>query len=134
MERSEALEIVREYYPSSGKDLNKALETLIPELKESEDERIRKVLYGWVYTMPSSNFEGGFSREEILAWLEKQGSQKPAWNEEDEKMIGRIRGIIERYAFSQSAVDVNGELCEREFVEPDEWLKSLKKKMHLEAE
>ena len=45
MERSEALEIVREYYPSSGKDLNEALETLVPELKESEDERIRKAIF-----------------------------------------------------------------------------------------
>ena len=57
-----------------------------------------------------------------------QGEQNPAWSEEDEKMVGCIRVIIEKYAFSQSAVDVNGDLCEREFIEPDEWLKSLKER------
>lgn len=48
------------------------------------------------------------------------------WSEEDEKMIGRVRGIIEAYAFSQSAVDVNGDLCEKKFIDVDIWLKSIK--------
>ena len=56
---------------------------LFPELKESEDERIRKVLVGWIKCEPLSSFEKGFSQEQILAWLEKQGEQKPAWSEED---------------------------------------------------
>lgn len=77
MERSEAIEIVREYYPSSGKDLNEALETLIPELKESEDERIRKGLITYFndFTLPTF---GGLDPKKILVWLEKQGEQNPA--------------------------------------------------------
>jgi RNA binding exosome subunit len=43
MTREEAIEMVRKSWPiSRNKDLRKALETLIPELRESEDERIRK--------------------------------------------------------------------------------------------
>lgn len=44
-----------------------------PELIESKDERIRKVIYGWICTQPSQFFDGGFFKEEILAWLEKAG-------------------------------------------------------------
>ena len=52
--------------------------TIFPELKESEDERIRKGLIKSV----SRIFEGhklydtDVTREEALAWLEKQGEQK----------------------------------------------------------
>lgn len=37
-----------------------------------------KVIRGWIYTRPASFFDNGISKEEILAWLEKQGEQKPA--------------------------------------------------------
>ena len=60
--------------------------------------------------------------------LEKQGEQEP-WSEEDEKMIGRLRNIVEKYAFSESAVDVNGDLCEKEYIDADNWLKSLKNRV-----
>lgn len=77
MERSEAIKIVREYYPSSGKDLNEALETLIPELKESEDEKIRKALIRGIESVCKEEevFAGGFTRKQIVSWLEKQGGQ-----------------------------------------------------------
>lgn len=74
----EALELARGYYKANLK-LNKAdenliLEDIFPELAESEDERIRNILIGWVNLEPSTSFDGGFSREEIIAWLEKQVS------------------------------------------------------------
>ena len=53
------------------------LERMFPELAESEDEKIKKVIYGWICTQPSQFFDNGFSKEEMLAWLEKQGEQKP---------------------------------------------------------
>ena len=55
-----------------------------------------------------------------------QPQHKQEWSEEDKEMIGNIRSIIERYAFSQSAVDVNGDLCEKEYIDADSWLKNLK--------
>lgn len=44
------------------------------EDEESEDERIRKVLIGWINLEPSTSFNDtfdGFSKEQILAWLQK---------------------------------------------------------------
>ena len=88
MDRKEAIEIVRKNWPHSGYTmLREALETLIPELAESEDEKIRKDLIRWVNTnisyerMPDGM---NYSNECVLAWLEKQGEQKPSWSEEDE--------------------------------------------------
>ena len=63
--------------------LKKGIEYIFPELKESEDERIRKIIYGWIYTQPSEFFEGGFSKEEMLTWLEKQGHDGKKWIYED---------------------------------------------------
>lgn len=53
---------------------------------------------------------------------------------DDEKMIGNIRRIIEQYALSKSAVDVNGELCEREYIDADNWLKSIKERVQTKQE
>ena len=66
---------------------------------------------------------------EFLKSLKGRVQPKQEWSEEDEKMIGRIRGIIEAYAFSQSAVDVNGDLCEKKFIDADIWLKRLKERI-----
>lgn len=55
----------------------KRMEQIFPELKESEGEKIRKVLFGWINLEPSTSFNDtfdGFSKEQILAWLEKQGN------------------------------------------------------------
>lgn len=68
-------------------------------------------------------------------WKEKQcNNSSTMWSEEDEKMVGNIRSIIEKYAFSQSAVDVNGDLCEKKFIDVDIWLKSLKNKVQLQSQ
>ena len=46
-----------------------------PELKESEDERIRKVLIQHIKDKVS--VISGWRKEELIAWLEKQKEQKP---------------------------------------------------------
>ena len=74
----EALERARKLQENSnGMILKKWLWNIFPELKESKDNRIMKVIRGWIYTRPASFFDNGISKEEILAWLEKQGKQKP---------------------------------------------------------
>ena len=75
MERKEAIEIIKKNYPdSSFTMLREALETLIPELKESEDERISKALIEHFACSHSSMYPyKGFTKKQILAWLEKQG-------------------------------------------------------------
>lgn len=69
---------VEKAYLFAQTDNTKAvLEEIRPILKEIEDERIKNVIYGWIYIQPSQFFDNGFSKEEMLAWLEKQGDQKP---------------------------------------------------------
>lgn len=49
---------------------------MFPELKESEDEKIRKELIGFLRNIPNSNY----TCEEMALWLEKQGGQKQETN------------------------------------------------------
>ena len=74
---------------------------IFPELAESEDERIRKELIDYFKENNAVLAFRGISNECVIAWLEKQGEkgtignekeipfseQKPAWSEEDEKML-----------------------------------------------
>ena len=75
MTKEEAIEKVREMKLSPGKDaeLIIALHTLIPELRESEDERIRKDIVAAV-EMCGDLTQG--RKSEIYAYLEKQKEQK----------------------------------------------------------
>jgi hypothetical protein len=98
------------------------LEEIFPEIKESDDERIRKGLIKAV----SRTFEGSklfgtdVTREEALAWLEKQGEKKPALREEDEQhidsLLKRLDGLC-RNEFERTRFAIN---------EDEDWLKSLK--------
>ena len=69
------------------------------EFKESEDERIRKSI---IELLNEVHFTFKYYNiNKMLAWLEKQGEQKPAWSEEDEEMFKTIansldRGLVER--------------------------------------
>ena len=78
MTREEALKIVRENYPHFGTtepwlDLEIALATLIPELAESEDERIRKAIVGLIEELQRSDKHfAGVELTDMLTYLEKQ--------------------------------------------------------------
>ena len=50
-------------------------EQIFPELKESEDEKIRKEIIQFLQ-LPHPQFVGKRNHEEWIAWLEKQGEQK----------------------------------------------------------
>ena len=52
-------------------------EYIFPELKESEDEKIRKDLIKWCEEFPDLIWRG-HDKNKVLAWLKKQGEQKPA--------------------------------------------------------
>ena len=73
----EAIKVLQETNPSD-EGIQNWVHDNVPELAESEGERIRRVIRGWIYTRPASFFDNGISKEEMLAWLEKQCEQKPA--------------------------------------------------------
>lgn len=82
----EALEKVKELYTTYGDaDVNEALEDAFPELKESEDEKIRKELLQFVDINTLSIDE---RHDRWIAWLEKQ--KQPKWSEEDSERLHRI--------------------------------------------
>lgn len=72
------------------------IEEIFPELKENEDERIRKEIIHYILYKAD-----GVSEEQEHSWityLEKQKEQKPAgWNEEDEKMRLTCIDIMEHF-------------------------------------
>lgn len=111
MDREEALKIVRDLYEKSlflKKD-KEAIETLIPEFKESEDERIRKNILALVKEHAVNH-----ERCQMEAYLEKQKEQNNGmWSEDDEKKVEAI--------------------CEEGNLKPSEreWLKNLKYRLHI---
>lgn len=126
----EALEWMKSLYNGLHGATKEEAEKYFPELKESEDEKIRKAL---VRFHKSTIDVDGIKGEDILAWLEKQGEQKPTWSEEDERLrYSCIKHIEEelqeiskdRFGHSEIISDLKEECRER-----INWLKSLKEKL-----
>ena len=69
---------------------------IFPELKDGEyyDERIRKAIILTIKDNETLVSMNGFSKNDMIAWLEKQGEQKPEWSEEDIKALNRISSIL----------------------------------------
>ena len=77
----EALNKIKPLYEQAKKDGNpiwSTYEYLIPELAESEDERIRKWLVDYFKSVGKSWIHRDISPEQILSWLEKQKEQNNA--------------------------------------------------------
>ena len=88
---SKAKEIyTREDATDGGK---KILESMFPELKETEDERIRRNIINFLtYGVSIADLASLRDREECIAWLEKQTEQKPAISDET------INEMVTRYS------------------------------------
>ena len=134
MTREEAMKVASEMRQWLLNDREKeALETLIPELKESEDERIIRTLQEYV---KNRNWPlNGPTQDEVLAWLEKNKGQKPVdvveiirkarsegrqevidhpdyyqlikpveWSEEDKNMWAHLNGYLNGFSCSENAI------------------------------
>ena len=96
MTKEEALKIVRENYPHFGTtepwlDLEKALATLIPELAESDDERVRK----WILEKVQGYARSGIPcsdeikmADKAIAYLENQKEHQSCPDAPKEKKLG----------------------------------------------
>ena len=81
MNRKEAIEIIIKNYPhisNSGSQFESALRELIPELTESEGEKIRQMIERTLREAVLSERISETSYREMWAYLEKQKKQKPA--------------------------------------------------------
>lgn len=70
----EKLDAAKYWHDASEGDIPAVLEEIFPELKESEDEKIRKALIDIVNAR--CELYKGITKEMFLAWLEKQSEQK----------------------------------------------------------
>ena len=110
------------------------------KFEESENDRIRKELISFFTKRDeftkSEPFDG-LSNKQIIAWLEKQGEQKPDWSDEDE----RIRKCLirdqekalddvrkDKYGHSEIISDLKEMYRER-----IDWLESLKDRVQLQS-
>ena len=96
---------------------------------ESEDERIRTLLidfirnYNWLRVQ--SGFKGA-TKEDVIAWLEEQGEQKPVeWSEEDEEMLDSIVNSIE---ITSGRIALPS--LKENYTKQVDWLKSLRPQKH----
>lgn len=93
----EVLELARDYYKTNSK-LNKAdenviLEDIFPELAESEDKRVREDILAFVKR--EGQHIDKYKWHKWIAWLEKQGKQKPTTIDID-KMVDDYANNKER--------------------------------------
>ena len=87
MTQEEKLEEAKRLYETANADQKHVLESLFPELKESEDEQHRKWILEYLYDglrKSDEQFKGQFKA--AIAWLEKQGEPKSYWKPSKDEM------------------------------------------------
>ena len=104
MTREEAIKKIKAW-EFLDNDKKEVLETLIPELAESKDERIRKeLLESFKYQQRESRTDkewlNGIKLSEVVAWVEKQGEQKPKWGDDDEQYLLVCKNALHKYQVS----------------------------------
>ena len=126
MDKQEAIKILKEFHDTSALfSVRTALETVFPELKESEDEKIRKTLIEYFNAYPKDYF-GGLKKNYIVAWLEKQGEQKSiGWKDSDEKYLFWALLSIQK---DIAASEING-VNTKDLNDCVKWLYSLKQRI-----
>lgn len=110
-------------------------EEILSELAESEDENIRKEIVDficWEADRGSITTEQREKSNSWLAWLEKQGEQKPVeWSEEDEKRIEQICEDLQCGMENRNANKLVRCLHYDEIIISNiDWLKSLRSQKH----
>lgn len=86
MTREEAINEIKSWDFLEGKEIE-AIQTLIPELKESEDERIRKALIQYLKDYRCNLPNGLYSRYDFFAYLEKQKDKMTAEEYENSELF-----------------------------------------------
>jgi hypothetical protein len=122
MNTDSAISILKKKMPED-EEFVKALEYLVPEIRLTRDEEIRKMLLGNFKGLNTLKSWGGISREEIIEWLENLGEQKPVqWNDV------RFTSTIQVLEYAKSLDDFNQ--YGKDDIKMDiEWLKELKNQL-----
>lgn len=103
---NEALNWMRDLYPSLYGATKEDAEHYFPELRESEDERIRKELKEAFEAYDIESRWNGIPIRSIFAWLEKQKEQKPTQTNAEKEYVRTIKGIIADFVRDNQPKDV----------------------------
>lgn len=91
MNRQDAINIVKKNWPdSSFTSLKEALEFLIPELRNTDDEKIKEaIVKGIIHAAEEGCFcADNYSVKECIEWLKKQGEQKDTYTKQQLRDMG----------------------------------------------
>jgi hypothetical protein len=92
MTRKEAIEYVETYLLDDKYNIE-ALETLIPELKKSENEKMKEAIIAMIHLYYGEPLEE--EAQEMISWLEKQREKKHGWDEDDNAYFEFTKAAIE---------------------------------------
>ena len=83
---------------------NRITKEIFPELKEDDDERIKKDLIQWVDEFPDIIWRGHY-KNDIIAWLEKQGDKDKLIQELGEYKVKYTQEVLEKHITSMNNKD-----------------------------
>lgn len=94
MDYKEKLRLAKEALDSGSYDKD-TIEYIFPELKENKNEKVKKSLIRLVKSFYDVNFPTpeGFTKEQLLSWLEKQGEQKYTQRDIDDAYLKGIADV-----------------------------------------
>ena len=83
------------------------IQYLLPELKESEDEKIGKALIDYFRWNPNSQLLNEFTNREVFAWLEKQDEQKVSVDDFKAKgwYVSKVDGKIHNICYLSDNIE-----------------------------
>ena len=102
MTKETAMKILKELHDKSLFAERTAIETIIPELKESKDEKIRNAL---IRFHKSTIDIDGIKGADIIAWLEKQGDKDKLIKELGKYKVKYTQEVLEKHINSMSNKD-----------------------------
>jgi len=118
MKKEEAIRDIKRFMRILPNDMQEAIMVLVPELTDSEDERIRKHIVKFIDEQYPTHGSLKEEKDKMLAYLEKQKEQKPAeWSEDI------IQKAVKEVGLTQYQIDwfkTNVFQPKREWSEEDE--------------
>ena len=94
----EALKKASDAHKDDDRHLKATLERIFPELKESEDEKIKKAIIEFFESEDDNATYSSIRKKDIIAWLEKQGKEEYALKSFKDEDVRKFMQYIEKQA------------------------------------
>lgn len=98
MDYKEKIEEAKRLYETANADQKYVLESLFPELRESENERIKKSLISYLHGLGEFDYPDKKTYHDWLKWLENQGEQKPIESKDNERLRKTTIAFLKDFA------------------------------------